>query len=77
MQGTAIGIFYLLEGSGNIVYGLFLKAYGLSTNAESVLTLYRDDGLPVFWISGIALNSFGLLLLIIVHRKYNLGLDVP
>ena len=70
MQGTAMGIFYFLEGSGNLIY--LLPVYLLPPLSKAPGTAKT-----LFWTTGVAGNTIGLLLLIFVHRKFNLGLSVP
>lgn len=69
MQGTAMGIFYFLEGSGNLIYLLpwhFLPPLSDVPTAKML-----------FWSTGIAGNIAGLTLFVFLHQKFNLVLSGP
>ena len=62
MQATAMGIFYLLEGSGNVFFVFLPHVIDTST------------ALSVFVAVGVIANTVGLILLIALEKTLDLGL---
>lgn len=67
MQGTAMGVFYLTPG----------VAYSLNLLFTRILPLTAGVAKVWDWITGIAGNLLGMLLLVVVHHKFDLGLSRP
>lgn len=68
MQGTTMGMFFLLDGLANVI------KYGA---AASYPDITRDTVKHWLWGSGIGGNVTGLLVLIIFNWKLSLGLSIP
>ena len=62
MQATAVGIFYILEGSGNLFFSFFPPFMDTST------------ALTVFAAVSVGGNIVGLIIMIVLQNKLDLGL---
>lgn len=71
MQTTAMGQYFVIEGISNLIHVL------LENTLPSDFYRTSDGAIIWFWTVGIAGNILSLCILILVHRKLNLGLSVP
>ena len=70
MQGTAMGMFYLMDGVANIANILVLNY----TNSNASMLGSLDYNL-VMGMGGVASMVIACVLLILAERKYSLGMD--
>ena len=71
MQGTAMGMFYLLTGFANLTHLLIenvMIEHNISVNTETAKIWY--------WATGFGGNLISLTSLVLVHKKYDLGLSL-
>lgn len=68
MQGTTMGMYYMGTGVADVAH--FIIAYKAPDHFNHQGALYW------YWGAGIGGNTLSLLLLIFIHKRYNLGLSV-
>ena len=71
MQGTAMGMVFLLTGMAYMVHFLIestMHSYGIEFSV-STAKVY-------FWSAGFGGNLVSLVLLVLAHNKYDLGLSI-
>ena len=66
MQGTVMGMFYLVPGI----------AYSLAMTTDQFLISHPVFARDWVWGSGIFGNFLGIILLSVVHKCFDLGLSV-
>lgn len=71
MQGTAMGMFFLIDGFGNAINLALTHSIDPSKHdRESTLNYYLITG-----IGGVGIVTLALALIIILEKKWRLGLD--